>query len=393
MDLINILIKKLIRNHEDIKNPTVRESYGKLSSILGIICNVLLCSSKILVGVIFNSVAITADGINNLSDAGSSIITLIGFKLASKPADREHPFGHARIEYLAGLIVSFIILLLGVELIKTSFAKIISPVPSEYSIIMVLVLVFSILVKLFLCYANTVLSEKISSTTIKATAKDSLNDVISSTAVLASIIVTRLSGLELDGYIGMLVAVFIIFSGWGILKEILNPLLGEPPSKDLLDSIVNKLMSYDGVLNIHDLVIHNYGADKYFATVHVEVSYKEDILESHDMIDNIERDFLSDMGINLVIHLDPVVTDDEETNAIKEKVILILKKLGDGFSIHDFRLIKGSTHTNIIFDVAAPLECKTAAKELIYQISKEIKKLDSTYYPIIVIDYNYNSTK
>jgi len=391
--LINLLIKKFVRNYEDIKNPIVRESYGKFSSILGIICNVLLCTSKILVGLIFNSVSITADGINNLSDAGSSVITLIGFKLASKPADKDHPFGHARIEYIAGLIVSFIILLLGVELIKTSFAKIISPEPLDFSIIMVVVLILSILVKLFMYFANINLSKRITSATIKATAKDSLNDVIATSAVLASVIISKLTNLQLDGYIGMLVAVFIIFSGIEILKEILNPLLGEPPSKDLVNTVVKKIMSYDGVINIHDLVIHNYGANKYFATVHVEVSYKEDILESHDMIDNIERDFLSDMGINLVVHLDPVVTDDEETNNIKKEVLAIIKNLGDDYSMHDFRIVKGSTHTNIIFDVVAPTECKIQSKELIYNISKEIKKLNETYYPIIVIDYNYNSTK
>jgi len=391
--LINLLIKKFIRNYEDIKNPIVRESYGKFSSILGIICNVLLCTSKILVGLIFNSVSITADGINNLSDAGSSVITLIGFKLASKPADKDHPFGHARIEYIAGLIVSFIILLLGVELIKTSFAKIISPEPLDFSIIMVIVLILSILVKLFMYFANINLSKRITSATIKATAKDSLNDVIATSAVLASVIISKLTNLQLDGYIGMLVAVFIIFSGIEILKEILNPLLGEPPSKDLVNTVVKKIMSYNGVINIHDLVIHNYGANKYFATVHVEVSYKEDILESHDMIDNIERDFLSDMGINLVIHLDPVVTDDEETNNIKKEVLSIIKSLGDDYSMHDFRIVKGSTHTNIIFDVVAPTECKIQSKELIYNISKEIKKLNKTYYPIIVIDYNYISTK
>lgn len=391
--MINLLIKKFVRNYEDIKNPIVRESYGKFSSILGIICNVLLCTSKILVGLIFNSVSITADGINNLSDAGSSVITLIGFKLASKPADKDHPFGHARIEYIAGLIVSFIILLLGVELIKTSFAKIISPEPLDFSIIMVIVLILSILVKLFMYFANINLSKRITSATIKATAKDSLNDVIATSAVLASVIISKLTNLQLDGYIGMLVAVFIIFSGIEILKEILNPLLGEPPSKDLVNTVVKKIMSYDGVINIHDLVIHNYGANKYFATVHVEVSYKEDILESHDMIDNIERDFLSDMGINLVVHLDPVVTDDEETNNIKKEVLAIIKNLGDDYSMHDFRIVKGSTHTNIIFDVVAPTECKIQSKELIYNISKEIKKLNETYYPIIVIDYNYNSTK
>ena len=387
------MIKKFIPNYEDFKNSKVREGYGKLSSILGIICNALLSSCKILVGLIFSSVSITADGINNLSDAASSIVTLVGFKLASKPADEEHPFGHARIEYIAGLIVAFIILMLGIELIKTSISKIISPKPLEFSIIMIVVLIFSILVKLFMYFANMSLSEKISSATIKATAKDSLNDVMATSAVLASVIISKLFNIQLDGYIGILVAGFVIYSGWDILKDILNPLLGEPPSKVLIDEIVERIMSYEGVINIHDLVVHNYGANKYFATVHVEVSYKDDILESHDMIDNIERDILKEMGINLVVHLDPVITDDEETNTIKKEVLAIIESLGKDYSIHDFRLAKGSTHTNIIFDVVAPPGCKIQDKELINAISREIKKLDETYYPIVVIDYNYNSTK
>lgn len=387
------MIKKFIPNYKDIKNSKVREGYGKFSSILGIICNALLSSSKILVGLIFGSVSITADGINNLSDAASSVVTLVGFKLASKPADEEHPFGHARIEYIAGLIVAFIILMLGIELIKTSFAKIISPKPLEFSIIMIVVLIFSILVKLFMYFANMNLSERISSATIKATAKDSLNDVVATSAVLASVIISKLFNIQLDGYIGILVAGFVMYSGWDISKDILGPLLGEPPSKELIDEIVKKIMSYEGVINIHDLVVHNYGANKYFATVHVEVSYKDDILESHDMIDNIERDILKEMGINLVVHLDPVITDDEETNTIKGEVIAIIESLGKDYSIHDFRLAKGSTHTNIIFDVVAPPGCKIQDKELIHAISREIKKLNETYYPIVVIDYNYNSTK
>ncbi len=391
--MINFLIKLFIPNFEDIKSSKVRENYGRFSSILGIICNALLSSSKILVGLIFSSVSIVADGINNLSDAASSIVTLIGFKLASKPADKDHPFGHARIEYIAGLIVSFIILMLGIELIKSSFAKIISPEQLEFSILMIIVLIFSILVKLFMYLVNMKLAKKISSATIMATAKDSLNDVIATSAVLASLIISKLFSIQLDGYIGILVAGFVLYSGWDILKDILNPLLGEPPSKELIDEIVKRIMSYEGVLNIHDLVVHNYGANKYFATVHVEVSYKDDILESHDMIDNIERDIFREMGINLVVHLDPVITDDEETNTIKKEVIDIVERLGEDFSIHDFRLVKGSTHTNIIFDVVAPTECKIQAKELISTISDEIKKLNETYYPIVVIDYNYNNTK
>lgn len=390
--MIKFLLKLFVKDYENISNSNVRESYGKFSSILGIFCNILLCSSKILVGILFNNISITADGINNLSDAGSSIITLIGFKLSNKPADKDHPFGHARIEYISGLMVSFIILFLGIELTKTSFLKILNPEPLNFSLSMLVVLIFSICIKLFMSIVNTNISKRISSATIKATAKDSLNDVVATSAVLISVIISKHTGLMLDGYIGVLVAVFIIISGLGILKEILNPLLGEPPSKELINTIVTKIMSYEGVVNIHDLIIHNYGANNYFITVHVEVPCNENIIESHDMIDNIERDFKKELGLNLVIHLDPVVTNDQETNELKKKTEEIVKNIGQNYSIHDFRIVKGPTHTNVIFDVVLPSESKKSKEDIVNLISSQVKKINSTYYPVITIDCNYNNT-
>ncbi|QSX05948.1 cation transporter [Sedimentibacter sp. zth1] len=389
--MINTLLKLFVKNYNDVKNANVRERYGRFSSILGIICNVLLCTSKIIVGFLFNNISITADGINNLSDASSSVITLVGFKLSNKPADKDHPFGHARIEYISGLIVTFIILFLGIELIKTSFDKILHPEESSFSVILLIILVLSIIIKLFLCYVNNNLGNKINSTTIKATAKDSLNDVLSTSAVLISVIITKLTGLKIDGYVGMLVAVIIIFSGIDILRDILNPLLGEPPDRELIDNIVDKILCYEGVLNLHDLVVHSYGPNKYFATVHVEVSASEDILISHDMIDNIERDIHKDLDINLVIHLDPIVTNDKETNKLKEIVNNIVSNLGCNYSMHDFRLVKGHTHTNVLFDIVIPNECDKTPDELTCSISQEIKKININYYPVITIDKNYNT--
>lgn len=389
--MTNILIKKFIKNYDDVKNPAVRGSYGKLGSIIGIIANAFLCTSKILIGLIFNSVSITADGINNLSDAGSSLITLIGFKMAGKPADEDHPFGHARIEYISGFIVAFIILILGVELIKTSFDKILHPEPIKFNIIMILVLGFSILLKIWLSLFNKKLADIISSTAMKATAMDSLNDVYATSVVLISVLVSKFTNLQIDGYMGILVALFIVYSGINIIREIMNPLLGELPDSDLTNKIQKKILEYEGVLNIHDLVVHNYGPNKYFATVHVEVDYKEDIMKSHDMIDNIERDFLEDSDINLVIHLDPVVTDDKETNELKDMTNNIVISIHEKMSIHDFRVVKGTTHTNLIFDVLVPVECKILNKEIVSIINKKIKEKNITFFPVITIDKNYVS--
>lgn len=390
--MTNFLIRKFIKNHDDVRAANVREAYGMLGSIIGIIANIILSVSKISIGSLFNSISITADGVNNLSDASSSVITLIGFKLAGKPADKDHPFGHARFEYIAGLIVAFAILLLGVELIKSSINKIINPEDVEYGIIMVLVLIFSIIVKIWLSYFNGSLGDKISSTTMKATSMDSRNDVIATSAVLVSVIISKFTGFQIDGYMGVLVALFIIYSGIRILRDIMNPILGELPDPEFISSIENKILGYEGILNIHDLVVHNYGPSRYFATVHVEVDAKQDILICHDMIDNIERDFAEDFDINLVIHLDPIVTDDEEINHLKYLTNNIVKSIDEKLSMHDFRVVKGTTHTNLIFDVVVPVDLEIKTKELVNEIEKSIQEENETYYTVITIDKNYVST-
>lgn len=390
--MTNFIIRKFIRNYEDVKNPSVRENYGKLGSIVGIIANALLSISKILIGFLFKSISITADGVNNLSDTSSSVITFVGFKMGGKPADKDHPFGHARLEYISGFIVGIAIVILGIELIKTSIEKVLSPEPMKFNIMMIIVLVFSIVVKLWLSFFNGKLAEKISSSTLKATSMDSRNDVITTSAILISIFVSKITNVQIDGYMGCIVALFIIYSGINILKDIINPLLGELPDYEFVNEIENKIMNYEGILNIHDLVVHNYGPSRYFATVHAEVDAKEDILKSHDMIDNIERDFARDLGINLVIHLDPVVTDDNEINYLRNLTNKILISIDEELSMHDFRVVKGETHTNLIFDVVVPVNFETKTKELVYEIEKLIKEEDETYFSVITIDRNYVST-
>lgn len=391
--MINFLIKSFIKDYDNVRDPSVREAYGKLGSIVGILANLVLSMSKIIIGSIFNSISITADGVNNLSDTGSSVVTFIGFKISGKPADKDHPFGHARIEYLTGLIVGAIILLLGFELTKSSIDKIRNPESTVFSWTMVIVLVLSIAIKLWLSYFNSKLADKISSATMKATAIDSRNDVISTAVVLASIFISKFTGIEIDGYMGVIVALFILYSGYSILKDILNPLLGEMPDPDFIEKIENKILSYKGIINIHDLVVHNYGPNKYFATVHAEVDAEEDILKSHDMIDNIERDFAKDFDINLVIHLDPIITNDKEINHLKTMTEEILKSIDSSFTMHDFRVVKGETHTNLIFDVVIPVEYDIKSNDLVKEIEKAIKIENENYYAVVTLDKNYVSTR
>ena len=302
----------------DPQKGKVREQYGKKSSLIGIFVNVFLFIIKFAVGTLFHSVAVVADAVNSLADAGSSVISLISFKLSSKPADEKHPFGHERIEYIASSVVAVFILLLGIELLKTSFNKIVRPDEIEFSFVVVGVLLFSIAAKLWLYGFNIKLAKRIDSSMLRATAADSLSDVLATSSVLLSTILSPLLGFQLDGYVGILVSVFIMMSGLNILKETLDFLLGQVPSGELVELIDSYVKKYDGVLGIHDLVIHNYGPRRYFASVHVEVDAKEDILVSHDLIDNIERNIAQDLGIHLVIHLDPIITDDPFVNELRE---------------------------------------------------------------------------
>ncbi len=387
--MTNFIIKKFIKDHENINDKKVRESYGVTSSVTGIIANTILSIGKILTGVLFNSISVTADGVNNLSDGASSLITLIGFKISSKPADKDHPFGHARMEYLTGLILGIAVLLVGFELIKSSFDKIMNPTKTIFSIEMTAVLIVSIFIKLWLSLFYKKLGGKISSVTLKASSIDSRNDVISTIIVLLSLLISEATGYEIDGFVGILAALFILYSAYGILRDILNPILGEMPDEEFVESIENKIMSYEGILNIHDLVVHNYGPNTHFATVHAEVDANEDILKSHDIIDNIEREFAKDLNINLVIHLDPIITDDEEINELRSMTDNIIKSIDERLSMHDFRVVKGDTHTNLIFDVAVPVDCDIKSAKLVSLIEKEVQKENETYFALVTVDKNY----
>lgn len=390
--MIDFIIKKFIKDYENVKDINVRQSYGTLSSIVGIIVNALLSLSKISIGVLFNSISVMADGVNNLSDAGSAVISLIGFKISSRPADKDHPFGHARIEYLTGLILGIVILLVGIELIKSSFNKIMNPEITTYSNVTVAVLTLSIAAKFWLSNFYGKIAYEIASSTIRASSMDSRNDVIATSVVLVSVIISKLTGYEIDGYMGIVVALFILYSGIEILKDILNPILGEMPNPDFIHAIEKKILSYEGIINIHDLVVHNYGPNRYFATVHAEVDAKEDILKSHDLIDNIERDFALDLNINLVIHLDPIITDDKEINMLRCKTGKIIRAIDEKFTMHDFRVVRGDTHTNLIFDVVIPVDYVIQSSELVKEIEKAIKKENQTYYAVVTVDRNYVST-
>ena len=385
--LTGLLIKIFMKNYEDESKFKIRERYGKFASIVGIASNFLLFFIKITVGIIFNSVSITADAINNLSDSGSALVTLVGFKISGKPADSKHPYGHARMEYIAGLIVSFIVLFLGFQMGKASIEKILHPQESNFSVIALIMLMISILIKLWQYLFYRKIGKTIDSLTLLATSIDSRNDIIATSAVLVAVILTRLTGFDLDGYMGLVVAVLITITAINLIKETVSPLLGNAPSKELVDNINEKILSYDGIIGLHDLIVHNYGVARCFATVHCEVCAEQDIMISHDIIDNIERDFSKEYNIHLVIHLDPVVTNDTKTNELKALVNDIIGKISNKISMHDFRVVWGISHSNLIFDVVAPFDFDLSDCELIKCISEEISKIDKKYNSIITIDH------
>jgi cation diffusion facilitator family transporter len=391
--MFNFMIRSFVKEYQNTDDIKVRERYGKLSGAVGIVTNVLLFIMKIITGVMFNSIAITADAINNLSDSGSSIVTLVGFKLAGKPADEEHPYGHARIEYLSGLIVSLVILIVGFQLAQNSLDKIWNPKDAEFSMITIAVLIVSALIKIWQCLFYKKVGKLIKSTTLVATAADSMNDVFSTLAVLTGIVITYFTGFNLDGYMGLVVAVLIMVTGVRLIIDTSSPLLGMAPSKELVDEIYAKIMSYDGILGLHDLNVHNYGPMRCFASVHCEVPAGQDIMVSHDIIDNIERDFLRQKGIHMVIHLDPIVTNDESTNQLKAQVKCILKSISSQISMHDFRVVWGTTHSNLIFDVCVSFEFSISDSELTRLISEKISELNPTYFVVLTIDHDYVPTQ
>lgn len=387
--MTNFLIKLFIRDSKNIPNSKVRENYGKFAGIVGIISNIILFIIKITAGMLSNSIAIIADAINNLSDSGSSLVTVLGFKLSGRPADEKHPYGHARMEYISGLIVSFIILILGFQLIQTSAKKIINPEPAIFNLVSILVLVVSILIKLWQSLFYRKIGKLINSTTLIATSLDSRNDILATSSVLVATLISRFTGFNLDGYMGALVAIFIMISGIRLVMDTISPLLGTAPEKEMVDKIYKKILSYGSILGLHDLTVHSYGEGKCFASVHCEVSAEQDIMVSHDIIDNIERDFLKDDSIHLVIHLDPIITNDSRINKLREEVERVISQISPEIGMHDFRVVLGVSHTNLIFDVVVPFDFKLSDDELIKEITESIHRTNKTHYAVITVDHNY----
>lgn len=384
------LVKMFVKDYEHTADPSVRERYGKFAGIIGILSNGILCTMKILAGLFSGSIAIVADGINNLADASSSIITLIGFKLAALPEDKNHPYGHARFEYLTGLFISLLIIVLGLQLLRSSFSKVLRPDPLSFSYMTIIILVVAIIIKIWQSRFNISLGKKINSLALIATGTDSRNDVIATGTVLLSVIIGKVSGLQLDGYMGCLVALFIIWSGILLIRETSSPLLGEAPSQELVRSIEKITLSQDGVIGIHDLVVHNYGPGKIFASIHIEVDARGDLLESHDMIDNIERLIKKELNIEFTAHMDPVELDNPLVSHLYEEIIRTIKPLSGVESIHDLRIVPGRTHTNIIFDAVLTPECTLKEEELCDLIESKIQEIDPSYYVVITFDKAYS---
>lgn len=383
-----MLEKLFIKDYKNTADAKVRVKYGLLASLFGIITNIVLFIGKIFVGIFSASIAIISDAINNLSDGVSSIMSFVGFKLSAKPADKQHPFGHARYEYITGLLVAFLICIIGVLLCKSSIEKIISPEEIIVNLTVCLILFASILIKLaqVVFYKRT--AKAISSETIKANAIDARNDILVTTATLFAMIIIWLTGLNIDGYVGLGVSIFVIISGVKILISTINPLLGEVPNQNLVMQIKNKLNSYEDVLGTHELVLHSYGASKYFASVHLEISADISPIQSHELIEKIEQDFFNEFGIYLVIHTDPVENNNKQVLSLKNNVEEVLQKLSSELSLYDFRIIKGETHTNLIFDIIAPLNSTITKQEIETELNKTMNSKSQKYVFIFDITKN-----
>lgn len=384
--MTSLLCKLFIKQGENTKKAAVRQAYGTLSSMVGIILNIFLAAIKLLAGILTSSISVMADAVNNLSDAGSQVISLISFKISAKPADRDHPFGHARIEYVASMIVSFIILTIGFELFKSSLDKVFNPSPTELGTLSAVILAVSIVIKLWISVFNRKIAKTIDSSVIKATALDSLSDALATTAVLASMIISHFTGFATDGYMGMIVSVFIFVAGIRVLVETKNSILGSAPDPETVSEIVRITSEYPEVLGIHDMIVHNYGPGNTIASLHAEVDGSEDVFITHDVIDNIEKRLYSELGVLATIHMDPIVTDSEIVNTLRGMTYDTVKRIDQRLTIHDFRFVEGQTHSNLIFDVGAPFELKMTDDELKRSISDELSKINPNFFAVITVD-------
>lgn len=388
--MIKLLTKFFVKDSENTKDAQVRAAYGNMSGIVGIFLNLCLFAVKLLAGIVSASISVIADAFNNLSDAGSSVVTYLGFKLARRPADREHPFGHGRYEYVTGLGISVVILLVGVELLKSSVSKIFAPEEqTSITLLSIIILAVSVIVKLWMFFFNKAISKKINSSALKATAVDSLSDCVATSIVLIGLIVSKFSGFNIDGWLGALVAVFILFAGVSTFRESLSPLLGNPPDAEFVNEIKNTVMQSKMVVGIHDLIVHDYGPGRCIISLHAEVPCNVDILKAHDEIDLVEKELERRYNCLATIHMDPIASDDEYTLGLKQSVSEAVKKIDDELTIHDFRIVKGDTHTNVIFDLVVPYDCQKSEDEIKTLAKQNIQKIDQKLMPVIYVERSF----
>ena len=384
--MTSLLVRLFIRDRDNVQSTAVRRAYGTMVSIVGIVLNILLSVFKLIAGTLTGAIAITADAINNLSDAGSQIVSLVSFKISAKPADRHHPFGHARIEYVASMIVSFLVLHVGFDLVTESVKKIFNPVKTTFSTVSIVILAVSILVKLWLCLFNRRIAKRLDSSVMRATAADSLSDAAATTAVLISTLIARFTGFETDAYMGIVVSVIILIAGLKILNETKNSILGGAPDPAVVDGICRLANEYPEVLGIHDMIVHSYGPGNTIASLHVEVDGSADVFITHDVIDTIEKRLYDELFVHATIHLDPIVTDDEKVNALRAQTLSIVQAIDERLNIHDFRYVEGKTHSNLIFDVSAPFELTMRDDDLKREIASRVSRVEPTYFVVITVD-------
>lgn len=391
--MTDLLVRLFVRNYKDTENEKVRTAYGILASIVGILCNILLFAIKVFIGTILGSIAVIADAFNNLSDAFSSIISFVGVKLASRPADREHPFGHGRYEYIAAFIVACMVIEVGFTFVKSAFDKIIHPEALTFSTISVIILCLSILIKLWLGLFNRKLGKKINSSVMKATAADAMGDVLTTAATIAALLVYQLFDVNVDGFVGMLVAVVVVIAGINIARDTICPLLGERADPEVYKMLEDRVVSYDGIVGVHDLIIHNYGPTRSMATIHAEVPCNVDIETSHELIDRIEREVTKETGIFLVIHMDPVDVDDPFVVEWRERIFSIIREMDDKVSAHDFRMVRGEKQINVIFDIVVPYSYNSGkTRAFISSLEEKIKEKDHRFQCVITVDHSYGES-
>lgn len=384
--MTDFILGIFVKDHKNVKDPKVRQKCGSAVAIIGIVVNIFLAAFKLFAGILSGAISITADAVNNLSDAGSQVVSLITFKISAKPADRDHPFGYARIEYVASMIVSFLILFVSISLFSESIDKILNPTKTDYSILVMVILGVSVLAKLWLFFFGRSAGKKLNSDVIRASATDSLSDAGATFAVLVSAIIAKISGFDIDGYMGIAVAIVIFIAGIKVLNETKNSILGSAPEPEVVEGIIKVALEYEEILGVHDMVVHNYGPGNTICSFHAEVDGKADVFATHDCIDNIEKRLLLEQGIRTTIHMDPIVTDDEKVSALRIRVATAVKEIDMSLTIHDFRYVEGTTHSNLIFDVTVPFEIKYTNERIKELVSDKISEIDPNYFAVITVD-------